>query len=142
MSAQANVRGHALRRRAAPLVAVDDLTLDGDTGAVATKVVRAEDPYLEGHYPTFPIYPGIFIIESLLQTHRAACEARGMEDPGTIAAVSSARFRMPFFPGDTLVLRTTIREAAADGSVEVRGHCEKDGVLAAKVTLVFAGRAA
>ena len=130
-----------LHRHAAPLAAIDEVVLDGAAGATATKLVGVDEPYLEGHYPSFPIYPGVFVIESLLQTHRAACRARGLDDPGTVTALRSVRFLIPFFPGDTLVLRTDVTDVGDDGSVQVRGRCEKDGALAAQVTLVF-GRAA
>jgi 3-hydroxyacyl-[acyl-carrier-protein] dehydratase len=138
MSTRTDMSAPVLHRQAAPLVAIDDVALDG-TGAVATKLVQAEDPYLEGHYPNFPIYPGIFIIESVVQTHRAACQVRGMDDPGPVVAFSSVRFRIPVFPGDTLVVRTSVEDAGADGGVRVKGRCEKDGAVAAQVTLVFAG---
>jgi 3-hydroxyacyl-[acyl-carrier-protein] dehydratase len=128
------------RLRAAPIDAVDEVALDGDADAHATKLVRLEDPYLNGHYPGFPIYPGVFVVESVTQTHRRACQARGDADPGTVIAVSSLRLTAPLFPGDVLHVHTTA-EPEVDGAVRVRGRCEKDGRPAARVTLVFAGGA-
>jgi 3-hydroxyacyl-[acyl-carrier-protein] dehydratase len=125
------------RLRATPIDAVDDIVLDGAAGARATKLVRLEDPYLNGHYPGFPIYPGVFVVESVVQTHRGACLARGEADPGSPVAVSSLRLTAPLFPGDILHVRTTAK-TADDGAIQVRGVCEKDGRPAARVTLVFA----
>jgi 3-hydroxyacyl-[acyl-carrier-protein] dehydratase len=130
----------AARLRAAPIDAVDEVVLDGETSARATKLVRLEDPYLNGHYPGFAIYPGVFVVESVTQTHRAACRARGEGDPGSVVAISSLRLTAPLFPGDVLHVQATA-EPAADGTVRVRGRCEKDGRPAARVTLVFAGGA-
>lgn len=142
MSTGTRERAGALRHHAAPLDAVDEVAPDNAGGVTASKLVQIDDPYQEGHYPGFAIFPGIFIIEAAVQTCRGACAARGLEDPGTVLAISSARFTIPLFPGDTLVLRAGAGEVRDDGNLRVRVRCEKDGALAARVTLIFAAAVA
>lgn len=116
---------------AVPLCAVDELVVLGDGELTATKRITAADPYLSGHYPGRPIYPGVFVIESVLQAAR-----RYLGDPGlAIASVESVRLRAPLLPGDVLRL-SLVFNPLPDGQFRVRaGGTRADGSAAASVEL-------
>ena len=58
--------------------------------------VDPEDPVFAGHYPGFPILPGLFVVEHV---HAAVRDRL----PGKrVSAVQRAKFLRPVFPGDTL----------------------------------------
>ncbi|MCW6009755.1 hypothetical protein K1W54_35230 [Micromonospora sp. CPCC 205371] len=80
------------------LRAVDSVSVR-DGGATAVKRIVADDPYLTGHFPGEPIYPGVFLVESARQA------IAGMVG-GAVAleAVVEARFSAPLRPGDAVVL--------------------------------------
>ncbi|WP_256923520.1 3-hydroxyacyl-ACP dehydratase FabZ family protein [Streptomyces sp. 13-12-16] len=64
--------------------------------------IEGSEPVFAGHYPDFPIFPGVCVVECV---HRAAIAAA----PGTgsglsLAALESARFTGPVFPGDVLTV--------------------------------------
>ncbi len=121
---------------AAPLRAVDRTWTDPDGTLVATKNVTADDPYLEGHYPGAPIFPGVFTIETAVQAvtrHLMAVDPRRQV---RLTQIASVRFRAPFFPGDELTAR--IRVSCEAGTA--RAVCKTggpDGAVRASMTLVF-----
>ena len=98
----------------------------------ASKVVRADDPYLPGHFPSGAIYPGVFVIETVLQSARAALRAPHLR----ITAVRQARFTAPLTDGDELVIDATLRRQPADGRIGVDARCHSgDGTPTGTVRL-------
>jgi len=125
---------------ASPLIAIDDLTWQTATSAVATKQIVAMDPYLEGHYPDFTIYPGVFTIETVFQ---AAATALGVADTDLeISSIKSVRFQAPLLPGDRLT--ATLRFTPVDddtAAVDVAADCRRgDGTACATIRLRVAPR--
>lgn len=132
------VPGPAVKDRAVPLLAVDSYEIVGDGEIVSVKAVRADDPYLEGHYPDFTIYPGVFVIESVTQTVRLFVRdtfAGSLDiEP---AAITSVRFSSPMLPGDTLHVRCQCA-VRGEESMTVKAQCHRaDGGKAAQMKLEF-----
>ncbi|MGV9270958.1 3-hydroxyacyl-ACP dehydratase FabZ family protein [Kitasatospora sp. NPDC003701] len=130
-----------------PLIAVDAYELVSAEVITATKAIRADDPYLGGHYPDFTIYPGVFVVESVTQTVRILAE-QTVRTPFELelAALTSVRFSRPLRPGDTLHIRcecTLTRpsaEAAPGGDrlLTVKAECRNAaGEKAARLRLEF-----
>ncbi len=78
---------------------------------VGLKNVTVNEPHFQGHFPSFPVMPGVLIIEAMAQT--AAClvvETLGKEAEGKLVyfmTIDEARFRKPVVPGDTLHIHAT-----------------------------------
>jgi len=75
----------------------------------AIKNVSINEPFFTGHFPSYPVMPGVLIIEALAQT----CGILGFKTLGKaaaedmlymIAGVNNTRFRRPVVPGDQLRL--------------------------------------
>jgi 3-hydroxyacyl-[acyl-carrier-protein] dehydratase len=85
--------------------------------AIAEKDILASDDVFRGHFPGYPVFPGVLQLEALAQTGAVALlstpEARGKTV--LFARVDKVRFRRPVVPGDTLRLET--RLAARRGHV-------------------------
>lgn len=74
-------------------------------GVTATFRVDADEPVLAGHFPGFPIFPGVCLVECAHQTALLALP------PGaTLAAIESVRFRSPVLPGDEVTVHLTVAE--------------------------------
>jgi beta-hydroxyacyl-ACP dehydratase FabZ len=108
---------------------------------VAVKNVTFNEPFFPGHFPDFPIMPGVLQIEALAQ---AACLAYIREDDPEmdffIASIKDARFRKPVVPGDTVVLhaevikdRGSIIVINAEAKVDGQTVCEAE--ILAKIGL-------
>lgn len=98
------------------------------------------DPLFEGHFPEYPILPGVFTIEAIAQ---AACllalVTQGTEMRHRIPClmkVSDAVFRRPAGPGDRLDIHVEILQTWGEvwkltGRVDVRGHMVAQATLTA-----------
>jgi 3-hydroxymyristoyl/3-hydroxydecanoyl-(acyl carrier protein) dehydratase len=121
----------------APLRAVDRVTVEPAAAgwhAVGDKAVVASDPYLDAHYPGRPVYPGIFLLETVRQSVRAALHAVAGA-AADLRELRSVRFTAPVLPGDRLVAHCSVRPAG--GGWEVDAACTTDGGRAARVRAVF-----
>ncbi|MFB7850058.1 MULTISPECIES: 3-hydroxyacyl-ACP dehydratase FabZ family protein [unclassified Streptomyces] len=79
------------------------------TAATVCRVDPAEQIFA-GHYPGFPIFPGVCVIECVRRS--ALATAPG---PVTLAAVESARFRGPVLPGDELAMELVWKPDGPEG---------------------------
>ncbi|NOU95065.1 3-hydroxyacyl-ACP dehydratase FabZ [Paenibacillus sp. LMG 31456] len=94
-----------------PFLLVDRI-LEMEPGVRATglKNVTINEPFFAGHFPSYPVMPGVLIVEALAQVGSVAMlslEAnRGKL--GFFAGINDFRFRGQVVPGDTLILEVTI----------------------------------
>jgi 3-hydroxyacyl-[acyl-carrier-protein] dehydratase len=120
-----------------PLVACDQLAAWRHAGGLRVTGrtrIHADGPYLAAHFPELAVFPGVFVLEAVVQAvARALGERAGR--PLRLAEVRSLRLRRPLYPGDQLRLRADLAEV--DGGVLVRADCRRgDGARVAGMTLV------
>jgi 3-hydroxyacyl-[acyl-carrier-protein] dehydratase len=129
---------------AAPLRAVEQWCCEPDGNSVrltARVGVHGDDPNLRGHFPGLPIFPGIFVIESLCQAMAQAFGRDGGQPP-VLRNLRSVRFLAPLLDGDELTLRITVTPATGGWSTKSEGT-RLDGTVAARIRADFiAGQAA
>lgn len=109
---------------AAPLRAVDDVLteVDGELYRItATKRVDPDDPYMAGHYPGQPIYPGVFVLETLGQAVTVALGGNGVGL--RLAELVSVRFTAPLLAGDVLSVHALASPSESAGTWQVRATC-------------------
>ena len=90
-----------------PFLLVDRMyDMDRDVSAVGVKNVTINEPFFQGHFPSFPVMPGVLIIEGLAQTAGALCVHSLGENykPQLVyfMGIDRAKFRKPVLPGDQL----------------------------------------
>src|ERR1700720_5019099 len=57
-----------------PFLLVDKIIeMDGDNSAIGVKNVTINEPFFQGHFPDFPVMPGVLLIEGMAQTAGALC---------------------------------------------------------------------
>jgi 3-hydroxyacyl-[acyl-carrier-protein] dehydratase len=122
---------------AAPFAACDEVAAVVDGGVLRVSGVtriHGEGPYLDAHFPDITIFPGVFVVEAIVQ---AVAQSLG-ERPGRLPrlhAVRSLRLLVPLYPGDDLRFQADVTDHGAD-AVEVRADCRRgDGVRVATMTL-------
>ncbi|MEU8824313.1 hypothetical protein [Streptomyces sp. NPDC048636] len=105
MSGVNGVRGMSGMHGVSPVAAGVRVVAPPDGGKAAAQVrIDAAEPVFAGHYPDFPIFPGVCVVEC---AHRAALATA--PEPVALAAVDSARFGGAVYPGDLLDLELTWR---------------------------------
>ncbi|MCD7948032.1 MAG: 3-hydroxyacyl-ACP dehydratase FabZ [Oscillospiraceae bacterium] len=123
-----------------PMLLVDKIT-DYEPGkfAVGIKCVTMNEPFFAGHFPAYPVMPGVLIMEALAQTGAVALLSMP-EYQGKIAffgGIKNARFKKQVIPGDVLELRCEL--TAQRGPVGFgTGVARVDGKVAAQGEITFA----
>lgn len=94
-----------------PFLLVDRiLELEEGKRAVGIKNVTVNEPFFAGHFPDYPVMPGVLIIEALAQVGAVAI-LKMEENRGKLAffaGIDQVRFRGQVTPGDTLQLEVEI----------------------------------
>ncbi len=123
-----------------PFLLIDRiLELEPGVRAVGEKLVSIGEPYFQGHFPDYPVMPGVLQVEALAQT---ACVAALVlpENKGKIglfAGLDKVRFKRLVRPGDTLRLEVRF-EKIRMGIGKGKGVATVDGQLACEAELIFA----
>mgnify|MGYP001479278619 CR=1 FL=1 len=102
----------------APMLLIDRVReIVINKSAIGVKAVSNGEPFFRGHFPDYPIMPGVLIIEAMAQTAACvACITLGEETRGKLVfftTIENARFRKPVRPGDLLELH--VEKVAAKG---------------------------
>ncbi len=94
-----------------PFLLVDKIIeCDDDSQIVGIKSVTMNEPFFQGHFPDFPVMPGVLIVEAMAQV---ACilALRVLKKEGHssvyFTGIDSVKFRKPVVPGDVLRLELT-----------------------------------
>ena len=94
-----------------PFLMVDKIIeCDDDSKIVGIKSVTINEPFFQGHFPEFPVMPGVLIVEAMAQV---ACilAMRVLKKEGHssvfFTGIDGVKFRKPVVPGDVLRLELT-----------------------------------
>mgnify|MGYP000757720185 FL=1 len=94
-----------------PFLLIDEINeIEPGKRVVATKHINEDDFWFKGHFPEYPVTPGVLMIEMLAQAGAAAMlvlpENKGKL--GLFAGIDKAKFKKQVVPGDTLKLEVEI----------------------------------
>jgi 3-hydroxyacyl-[acyl-carrier-protein] dehydratase len=126
-----------------PFLLIDRLIeIERKKRVVALKNVTINEPHFAGHFPDFPIMPGVLIIEAIAQAGAALllteypAEARASKLM-VFTSIDRARFRRPVVPGDQLRIEVTVLNWRSN-AVKMRGIATVDGKVACEATVMCA----
>ncbi|HEY0785762.1 MAG TPA: 3-hydroxyacyl-ACP dehydratase FabZ [Acidobacteriaceae bacterium] len=104
---------------------------------VALKNVTINEPFFTGHFPGYPIMPGVLVVEAMAQAG-GVLVLLDLPDPGDklmlFTGVDGAKFRQPVRPGDQLRIEVAILQMRSR-AVRLEGRAFVDGKLACEATL-------
>ena len=123
-----------------PFLLVDRiLEIEPGVRAIGIKNVTQNEPFFEGHFPDYPVMPGVLIVEALAQVGAVGVMAKE-EFRGKLAlfaGIDGVRFRRQVIPGDVLtmevkILRLKGRIGRGKGAATVDGErvCEAELMFA------------
>ncbi len=113
-----------------PFLWIDEVTELTDSKIVAKKHIAAELDVFRGHYPHFPILPGVLQLEAAFQAGAILIAKSQQVEEGqvpVITRVNNTKFRQMVRPGDTLDIEVELTERVANaffltGKVSVNGQ--------------------
>ena len=121
-----------------PFLLVDRIIeCDFESRIVGIKNVTVDEPFFQGHFPEFPVMPGVLIIEALAQT---ACilglKILKLEGQGSVffTGIDAAKFRKPVVPGDQMRMELT-KIKQRKSLFRFEGKAFVDDVLATECTI-------
>jgi 3-hydroxyacyl-[acyl-carrier-protein] dehydratase len=103
---------------------------------VAIKNVTVNEPHFTGHFPDYPIMPGVLTIEAMAQAGGALLltEIPDREDKLMVfTGIEEARFRRPITPGDQLRIEVTVLNWRSR-AVKMKGVATVDGKVVSDAT--------
>lgn len=124
-----------------PLLLIDRVVeMEPKKRIVAIKNVTFNEPHFTGHFPGFPIMPGVLIIEAIAQAGGALLLTE-IPDRETklmvFTGIDDAKFRRPVIPGDQLRIEVTVLNWRTS-AVRMRGIATVDGKVACEATVMCA----
>ena len=125
-----------------PMLMVDRIVDFNEESIIGIKNIAANEPYFTGHFPGYPVMPGVLIIESMAQVSGILVAKLAPHTRGRLmflASVEEAKFRKPVVPGDQLriemkMLRLKHTVAKMQGIASVEGQVVAEATLMCKLT--------
>lgn len=123
-----------------PFLLIDEINeIEPGKRAAATKYIKAEDFWFKGHFPEYPVTPGVLMIEMLAQAGCVAMLAlpENKGKLGLFAGIDKAKFKRQVVPGDTLRLEVEIIKVKGPVGVG-KAVATVDGQKAVSAEITFA----
>ncbi|HJP18433.1 MAG TPA: 3-hydroxyacyl-ACP dehydratase FabZ [Nitrospinota bacterium] len=122
-----------------PFLLVDKIIeMEKGKRVVGIKNVSTNEPFFEGHFPKFPVMPGVLIIEGMAQTACVFASVEMEKNSESIAyfmGIDKAKFRKPVVPGDQL--RFELDVIKRRGTIyRFRGNAFVEGKLVAEAEVM------
>ncbi|MGD1085962.1 MAG: bifunctional UDP-3-O-[3-hydroxymyristoyl] N-acetylglucosamine deacetylase/3-hydroxyacyl-ACP dehydratase [Verrucomicrobiota bacterium] len=121
-----------------PFLMVDKITKIEGTRITGVKNVTVNEPYFQGHFPNFPVMPGVLQLEAIAQV-AGVMMLRQAEHFGKLAyfmSAESVRWRKPVRPGDVLVIEVELTKSR--GKIgKAKGVCSVGGETVSEAEVTF-----
>lgn len=121
-----------------PFLLIDRvLEIEPKQRILCLKNVTANEPQFTGHFPSYPLMPGVLIVEAIAQAGGALLLQEYPDRDNMLmvfTGIDGAKFRRPVTPGDQLKIEVTVVNWRSR-AVKMRGEVKVDGKLVAEATV-------
>jgi 3-hydroxyacyl-[acyl-carrier-protein] dehydratase len=121
-----------------PMLLVDRIEELEEERVVGIKNVTINEPFFSGHFPDFPVMPGVMIIEAMAQVAGILVLSSIPERKTKLvllAAINEAKFRRPVVPGDQLRIEMKVIKRKAT-IAKMNGVATVNGVVVAEAEMM------
>jgi 3-hydroxyacyl-[acyl-carrier-protein] dehydratase len=121
-----------------PMLLVDRILELEEERIVGIKNVTVNEPFFVGHFPEFPVMPGVMVVEAMAQV-AGVLVLKSVPDRKNklvlLASIEEAKFRRPVRPGDQLRIEMKVSKRKAN-IAKMHGQATVDGVVVAEAELM------
>ena len=121
-----------------PMLLVDRIEeLEADR-IVGIKNVTINEPFFNGHFPDYPVMPGVLIVEAMAQVAGVLVLSQIPDRKNKLvlmAGVDGAKFRKPVRPGDQLRIEMKLSKRKTS-MAKMSGTASVDGVIVAEAEML------
>ena len=93
-----------------PFLFVDEIVSCDENGSVSTRKFTENDFFFKGHFPEYPVVPGVILVETMAKAGGAALSFQKKFDDGSLfflGTVDKVKFKNQVRPGDTVRMEIT-----------------------------------
>ena len=127
-----------------PMLLVDSIVVETETAAdgteqhyaVATYKVRGDEFFIQGHFPDYPVVPGVILCEMMAQSCALLLGDEIKSKRPLYTGIDNVRFKRKVVPGDTLQMEAHLVEPVRRGIASILGKIFVGGQLVCEATLM------
>jgi len=121
-----------------PFLWLDEVTEMSSSRIVARKHLSEQLPVFQGHYPKFPVFPGVLQCESCFQAGAVLISRlvpTGTNEVPVVTRVNNVQFRRMLRPGETIEIEVELTERVSN-AFYLKGKVSVDGKVSARLEFV------
>ncbi len=122
-----------------PFLFIDEIYELNENDILGLKHVKADEYYFEGHFPDYPILPGVIIVEAMAQIGGILVLTK-VPDPENyltfFAKIDKVKFKNKVFPGDTIIFKCNLLNPVRRGICHMKGLAFVNDRLCAEAELI------
>ena len=117
-----------------PMLLLDTVLEESENSIVCQKTFQPDEYFVQGHFPGFPLVPGVILCECCMQAGAVLLSKLSEQDNLLPVAtrMDSVKFKQMVRPGDTVQIEAILKEAVSSAYFMV-GKVTIDGKLAARL---------
>ena len=122
-----------------PFLFIDEIYELNENDILGLKHVKADEYYFKGHFPDYPILPGVIIVEAMAQIGGILVLTK-VPDPENyltfFAKIDKVKFKNKVFPGDTIIFKCNLLNPVRRGICHMKGLAFVNDRLCAEAELI------
>lgn len=98
------------------MLLLDEIVSQTENKIVCRKTFQPAEFFFQGHYPEYPLVPGVILCEAAMQAGAVLLSEAGKDSTGVPVAgrLNDVKFKKMIRPGDTVELEATLNERVGD----------------------------
>ncbi len=117
-----------------PFLLIDEIVEQTEDRIVCRKKFTGDEFWYQGHYPHFPITPGVLLCEAAMQAGAVLLSKHVADDSAAVPVATRAnnvQFKKMVLPGDTVLIETTLEEQLSNAFF-LKARVTVDGKVATR----------